>query len=350
MAPNQYEAEVVPGIETIAMAELREVLGGGLCEARRKRPGFVRFAYGGLPARMSELRSIIAIYGVHAFAIPRPKAMLGHQHFRRLSQILHDARAEMRPHPRSFGIGAAGSESAVMRRLRAAIADALGLPQSEEGKGELFLRIARGEDAAGWEALVRTTPAPLSKRAYRRINMPGALNSTVAFAMTRAAAAVDGATVVNLGSGSATILIEHAMTRDAGRLLAIDNCEAMLAAGVRNAQAAGVERLIQAVLADISRAPLPPQSADLLYADLPFGNLVGTHAENVRLYPRVLREAARIARDGARFVVLTHEVQLLQRCLADSPWKVVSETRLNLRGLHPRLFVLRRNLNRIEGE
>jgi 23S rRNA G2445 N2-methylase RlmL len=92
---------------------------------------------------------------------------------------------------------------------------------------------------------------------------------------------------------------------------------------------------------------LPPQAADWLYADLPFGNLVGSHVENRLLYPAILQEAARLARPNAAFVVLTHEINLMRASLKESPWNAVSETRINLRGLHPRLFVLEQNSARI---
>lgn len=346
--PKQYEAEIVAGLESFAIAELGERLGGGDIEFTR--PGFVRFGYGGAPSKFSALRSVIAVYQIHQFAIPRPKALLGHQHFTRLIKILLAAAGSMLEPPLTFGIGAAGSGSSVLRRLRDEIAEALKLPESPDGKGDLYLRLLRRPGAAGWEALVRTSATPMSKRAYRIVDVPGALNSTVAYAMTKPDASQKRATVVNLCSGSSTILIEHALSHFGDRLLGIECSRAALAAGARNAEASGAAPAILHLLADATETPLPADSVDRLYADLPFGNLVGTHDANIRLYPRVLREAARIARANAVFIVLTHEIKLLRRCLLDSPWSISSETQINLRGLHPRLFVLWRNSTRIEKE
>ena len=335
---REYEAEVVPGIEELAMRELRRTLGSKLTWMRRTRAGFLRFGCGGGPARLDSLRSVIALYAVHHFDIPRPRAFLGQQHFTRLCEILRAAADDFGAPASSFGIGAAGADSPVLLRLRVELGDALGLPYAEDGKGQLYMRLLRG-NRGGWEALLRTTPAPLSKREYREVNVPGALNASVAHAMTRLATAPANATVVNLCSGSATILIEHALSQPTHRSLAIDWDATMLAAGKCNAAAANRGHISQ-LLCDARATPLPRQCADLLYADLPFGNLIGTHADNEQLYPAILREAARLARPTAKFIVLTHEIKLLRRCLRGSDWRIVEELPITLSGLHPRIFVL----------
>ena len=56
-----------------------------------------------------------------------------------------------------------------------------------------------------------------------------------------------------------------------------------------------------------------------------------------------MREAARVARRGARFVLLTHEVRLMESVLAEvEAWETLAIRRVALGGLHPRIFVLRR--------
>ena len=335
---REYEAEVAPGIEALAMDELRGSL-RSIGKLRRTRAGVLRFRCAEGSAALSNLRSVIAIYRAHHFDIPRPRAWLGQQHFTRLVGILRTTAADFPCDCGSFGIGAAGANSSVLRRLRDELSHALDLPYADDGKGQLYLRLLRGE-GGGWQALVRTTPAPLSRRAYRRVDAPGALNASVAYAMTQLHAAPSDAIVVNLCSGTATILIEHGMLHSAHRLLAVDKDAIMLRAGKHNAEAANLLH-IQHTQADAAGTPLPRHCADLIYADLPFGNLIGSHADNETLYPAVLREAARIARSDAAFVLLTHEIKLLRRCLRGSSWRVCRELPITLSGLHPRIFVLR---------
>ena len=342
MAPSRaakpagvYEAEVIPGIEPFALDELRREYASQISRLALHRAGFFRFEFSGRPPELNALRSVIAVYQVHAFTVPRPKAFLGHQHFTRLVNHLTDTIRDFPRAPKTLGIGAAGSESSVLRRLRRELALALNLEETRD-KGELYIRLAPDRRKKQWEALARTTLKPLATRDYRLRDAPGSLNASVAYAMTRVKPLRGRSTVVNLCSGSSTILIEHALQGSQDRHIAIDNCAAFIAAARRNVAASGLGRSIHHLYADAANCPLPPQMADIVYADLPFGRLVGSHAENRLLYPAILREAARLARPDAGFVVLTHEINLLRASVRESPWEIVSETRINLRGLRPR--------------
>ena len=342
-----FEAEVIPGLESFAIDELRSRFGDRAARVSRLRAGFVRFRFSDRAQVLLALRSVIAVYQVHHFAIPRPKAFLGQEHFARLTGILSEAAQSFARPPRSMGIGAAGARSSVMRRLLNELLDNLKLEPAEDDKGELFVRLLPKREGAGWEVLVRISHYALSAREYRVVNMPGSLNATAAYAMTQVELLDKEATVVNLCSGASTILIEHALIQPQNQLIAIDWSEKALSAGALNASASGMGHCIWHIQADAGQAPLPARAVDRIYADLPFGHHIGSHEINTRLYPAILQEADRLARSRAAFIILTHEVRLLRRCLQQSPWRATSETRINLRGLHPRLFVLKRISTRI---
>lgn len=340
-AAPEFEAEVIPGLEPYAEHELLSRFPANVSRIRCRRAGFLRFRFGGRREQLRTLRSVIALYQIHRFPIPRPKALLGHQHFTRLREILSETSQTFSQPARTLGIGAAGSESSVMRRLLRELAAAQRLEAAADGKGELYIRIMPDRRAGGWEVLARTTPQPLSAREYRVENMPGSLNATVAYAMTRAVSLPTAATALNLCSGASTIAIEHALAHPEDLLLALECSASALEAGRRNARASGADSRIRHLRGDATNAPLAARSADRIYADLPFGHHIGSHEDNERLYPAILREAARLARPDAAFVVLTHEVKLMRRSLRKSSWHAERESRINLRGLSPRLFVLR---------
>jgi len=342
-----FEAEVIPGLESFAIDELHLRFGSKLAQVTRLRAGFIRFRFNGRLQQLHALRSVIAVYQIHHFPIPRPKAFLGHQHFLRLTKILTDTSQSFVRPPQTLGIGAAGARTSVMRRLNQELVETLNLEPADDGKGELFVRMLPNRETNGWEVLVRISLQPLSARDYRLVNMPGSLNATVAYAMTQVDALGERATVVNLCCGASTILIEHALLHPHHQLVAIDCSAAALEAGRCNTSASGLEHRIQHIQADARRTPLVARTADRLYADLPFGHHIGSHEANMRLYPVILTEAARLASPDAAFIVLSHEVKLLRRCLLESPWAAIRESKINLRGLHPRLFVLRQNSTRI---
>jgi 23S rRNA G2445 N2-methylase RlmL len=174
--------------------------------------------------------------------------------------------------------------------------------------------------------------------------MEGALNAATAHAMILLTRPQPGDVFVNLGCGSGTLLIER-LTYGACKLaLGIDRDADNLRCASANVEASGYRGKIGLQHADMTRVPLPDASVDVLCADLPFGQLSGTHAENERLYPRMIAEAARAARSGARFVLITHEVKLIETVLRSSAaWSLEQTIRVNLRGLHPRIYVLGRN-------
>ena len=345
--PDEYEAECIPGLEAFAIDELRSFDGVLPHSLSTSRPGFVRFRFAGNPRVFATLRLTVAMYGVYRFEVPRPKAFLGHQHLTRLVNILRFTIGQWDFQQPSLGIGAAGANSSVLARLKQEIAGLLDVPIDADNKGELYLRLARPADRRGWEALVRLTPRPLSKRDWRELNVPGALNATVAFAMTQIQRQERRGIVLNLCCGSATILIEHALIKDSDLLVAIDNSPLMLDAASRNLRASAVSNFVTLINADAGHTPLRSNSIDRIYADLPFGGYVGSHADNLRLYPAALREAERVSKPDAVCIMLTHEVHLLRKCIAQSNWRAISESKITLSGLHPRLFVLKRKSTRI---
>ena len=233
----EYEVEFVPGLEDFVIGELEAEVDKGIRDLRVIRPGFLRCHLIGSAEFLQTLRSAIAVYRIHRFAIPRPKALLGHQHFVRLLGELQARIQEWQLDEIRLGIGAAGAASSVVRRLKRELAESLAICEAEDEKGELYLRLARGANKEGWEVLVRLTPAPLSKRAWRTVNVPGALNATVAHALARFCPHVGGERVLNLCSGSSTVLIEHALLFPADKLIAIDNSWAMLQAARSHALA-----------------------------------------------------------------------------------------------------------------
>jgi len=209
-----------------------------------------------------------------------------------------------------------------------------------------------GAGSDGWEVLVRLTPRPLATRSWRVCNYQGALNAAVAHAMIALTQPKSGDTFLNIACGSGTLLAERLDSGPIGFALGCDLDPAALDCAGANVSAFSSTAPVSLLLCDAQALPLPDRSVDALCADLPFGHLVGSHAENLDLYPAVLAEAARVARPGARFALITHEIKLMESLIgADSTplpgpapraWSVEQARRVELGGLHPRIFVLRR--------
>lgn len=346
-----YEASVTEGLETVAYDEIRHRFGAQakLLHPVDRWPGTLQFTYQGSPINLLQLKTVLSLFLVQPFPVPRPRALLGHQHFTLLMERIDWVR-KLSPKKayQSVYLAAAGSETSVMRRFLAEVAQHTRL-QPAGDEGDLLIRLRRPLDKSeGWEALIRMTNRPLSTRAWRVCDYKGALNAAVAHAMVQLTHPDPQDVFLNLACGSGSILIELAGSRRVKLAVGCDINEKALDCARANAAAAlrqpgGLRSGITLAQWDATRLPLPDRSVDVLCSDLPFGHHVSTHQDNVALYPQVLKEAARVAKPGARAALLTHEVRLMTALLEDSAdWAVEEVLALTLNGLHPRLYLLNR--------
>lgn len=340
------ELDVADGLEGIAWRELKTRFDDRIEKSDMpNRSGTVRFSYVGNPYQLLRLQIPLAAYFVRHYPVPRPKALLGDQHFKGILAQIATAR-ELAPAEswRTMYISAAGSDSAVMTRLRDELATKTGLIPSDE-EGDLLIRLRRPSDGSeGWEVLVRLTPRPLATRAWRVCNREGALNASVAHAMALFTRPTADDVFVNLMCGSGTLLIERLAAGPVAQVIGYDHDPMALECARRNAEAAGYAEQIKLREGDArGDLTMTARSADVIVADLPFGNLVGSHEDNLDIYPLVFKEAARIAKPGARVAFISHEIRLMESLLEQSTvWKQEQVIRITLGGLHPRIYLLMR--------
>lgn len=340
--PHRIEVIAAEGMELIVRDELHRF--GSVAHIERDGPpGVIPMDYAGELRALLNLRSAQSVYMVLGFPAPRPKALLGDEHFRAILATIDRVR---RLHPpgafTTLFLSAAGADSAVLTRLKSEIATATGLSIGTED-GDLLLRLRRAAAGEGWELLLRLSPRPLATRSWRVCNREGALNGAVAHAMARLTAPTPNDRFLNIGCGSGSLLIERLILGPARRAFGCDTDPVALKCAETNVAAAQLTARCELHDWDATHLPLHNSSIDAICADLPFGHLVGSHRENLALYPAILSEAARVARPGTHCVLLSHEVRLMEDLLErQSAWGVHSTIRINLSGLHPRIFVLER--------
>jgi tRNA (guanine6-N2)-methyltransferase len=291
-------------------------------------------------ADLASLRTVVAAYLVVSVDAPRPRAFLGSEHLRRVVGAVETVQ-ELHPEGdvQSFRFSAAGSDTAVFRRLAREVRAATGLDESGDGDLLLRIRTARFADS-GWELLVRTSPRPLSTRAWRTEQMPGALNATIAACVVDASSPAATDRFIDLMTGSGTLLAERWAAGPATRLLGCDVSPAALGQARINLAHAGVGSAATLLEVDVTSPPPDLRGFDKLVVNLPWGTRSGRHQTNPDLYRAVLTQARVIAAPGARLCALTHEVRLFERVLVDAPWRLERSWRFFQKGHHPRLYLL----------
>ncbi|WP_298815386.1 methyltransferase domain-containing protein [Chloroflexus sp.] len=338
-----YRVEIIvpAGLEELARAEAQRIVGLRL-EPPRESGVIEATMRGPLPA-LFELRCAISVFLVRSFTIPRPRALLGDEHFRAVLALIETVR---HLHPagtfQTLFLSAAGADSSVLRRFKHELSVRLGLAIGDED-GDLVLRLRPSRERNGWDLLARLTPRPLATRPWRVCNREGALNGPVAHAMALLSKPRPNDRILNIGCGSGTLLIERLLIGPAAQAIGCDTDPEALTCAYRNLAAARLSHAVELYDWDARQLPLPPASFNVVLADLPFGHLVGSHADNLTLYPALLREAARVTRPGGCAVLISHEVRLMERTLTDLPvWRKEQCLRVDLGGLYPRIFALRR--------
>lgn len=336
-----YEAEVLRGLSDVARTELGQIERLDVLAATEEA---VRFRYGAAAERLLRLRSVVAVYAVRRWDVPRPRGLLGHQQLTELTEWLRGVVAA--GGHTSFRISAAGKESEVMERLAAELAAGLGLPYQPED-GELLLRLRpaavvqgaeAGTESSGWEVMARLTTKPLSARDWRVCNREGGLNASIAYAALALAGLRAADRIFNPMCGSGTLLIERALMGPYEAMVGVDLEAAAVACAQANLKAAG--RRVEVAQVDALNTGLPPRSFDLIVADLPWGDDIGTHGGNAELYPAFLREMYRLCSKGGRLVVITHELRLFERVLQDSLWQARELAQVYSGGHHPKIYLL----------
>ncbi|NJM05260.1 methyltransferase domain-containing protein [Candidatus Gracilibacteria bacterium] len=338
----QIEALVAEGLEPIARQELRS-FDRPIKLLDDNESGPIRFEYNGGVRALFHLRTITSLYLVSSYAVPRPRGLLGDENLRRLVDQINTVRSHHPPEAfTTLYVSAAGAETAVLQRLKEELASRCDLTIGEDD-GDLLLRLRRSVDGEGWEVLTRLTPRPLATRKWRVCNMEGALNGTAAYTMAMLTRPHPNDLFLNIGCGSGTLLIERLFAGEARRAIGCDNDSEALACARQNIVAAGMADRCELHSWDARALPLPDGASGAICGDLPFGHLVGSHDENLRLYPALLDEAARVAQPRALGVFLSHELRLMERYLDTTRfWHLERAIKVGLGGLYPRIFILRR--------
>ena len=347
--PKQFlEAEIIHGLKPFVIDELNSLVNKSSSNSRltlkpTNNPEAVRFHFQGNINQLNKLRTIMGLYSGQHYPIPRPKSLLGHQHFQQLLKQIDTIRRRQPANTfRTFRISAAGHQTAVFRRLKTEIETHTGLILNEDD-ADLLLRIRpAATQNTGWELLCRLTPRPHSTRWWRVAHMPGALNGPLATAMIALTDPQPNDCFLNLMCGSGTLLIERLFTNNARIIVGSDIQPNHLQKAQTNL--ATVPMQAHLLQQDDTCTSWPDQSFDVLVADLPWGQLVGTQQQIQQLYPRLMGEAARIAKPHARFVLITHQIRLIEKICQQQQdlWHIKRVVKLAFEKLHPRIYLLRR--------
>lgn len=241
---------------------------------------------------------------------------------------------------KTFKISCAGSESREVRSIAAYVQDTYKLREADEA--DLKIHIIKLGDV--WEVGMQITTRPLSVRQYRAVNMSGAMDPTIAYAVNTFCNLDSARSYLNVFSGSGTLLIEAAQRYPAiERFLGFDNDKKHLSLSIQNIQKAGLIQKVQVKEADIFERP-EFGTFDAITSDLPFGMVIAKDEDLRKLYTAFVRYCEGALNPGGRLVVYTSEHKLFESVLAQSAFAVAESLQLKFMTnvdayLKPKIFV-----------
>lgn len=175
--------------------------------------------------------------------------------------------------------------------------------------------------------------------AYRVEALPASINPTTAAVIARLSRRYvkDPKRILDGFCGTSTMLVEASKVYPAASLVGVDITKEAVDKSAVNAEAAGVK--IGLVQSDILRYK-PKAPFDLVLGNMPYGNRVGTHESNLRLYKGLVDRLPELC-DGFA-LLLTTEIALLKGLLMKAEgMTLVRMYSVPAGGLTPTLFVIK---------
>ncbi len=358
LSPASFYAQTMPGIEEVARREIQSSDPAGECLGLRTyedKNGLVLFEYERDPTSLLRLRTTEDVFFLTNWVqgVPTDRAGL-----RTLTESVKTAKyfdVGLRIHRELGGKGRAtfrviarkqgGSRS--YRRVDVQKAVEKGVLARYNYKWKVV------EDRAGLEVWVtllgaeaiiglRLSDQSMRHRTYKIRHLPASLRPTVAAAMVFLSNPQPSDIFLDPMCGAGTILIERALAGRYKMLLGGDASKEAVAVCQANAGTGHQPLAIQEW--DATDLPLPDASVDKVVSNLPFGEQIGSHEQNLVLYPAFFAQMLRVVRPEGRLVLLTGERALMRQILSSRPELKVRET-LDVRvlGMAATIYVLDRS-------
>ena len=175
------------------------------------------------------------------------------------------------------------------------------------------------------------------KRDYLKQTTNVSLNPAIAYAINELAGLDENDRILDPCCGTATILIERQLLKQAV-CLGVDIDPRVLKLAKENIDAVNVD--IQLKHGDIQELTFPTGSFTKIISNLPFGLKVSTRDKNIPLYRYLAQACESWLTVGGKVIFLTNAKNLLWNAFATKQkLKFISETQIKMSGLRPSIFI-----------
>lgn len=304
----------ISGLKSIISEELKRKFFNIVFE--EKDCVFVDFSADAL-LRSKELRSVSRAYLVLRDSKYNPLYIANHKSI--LGDIIDIIVDKNRNDFNSFKISCAGSDSPEIKSISKYIKETYFFKEKDEAD----LKIHLIKDGDVWEIGAQITPRPLSTRSYRVMNMGGAIDATVAYAMNSLCDLEKKKSYLNVFSGSGTLLIEAGLSYgNLEKIVGFDRNKKNLSLSVKNIKKSGLIKKIEIKEGDIADNPNWGKF-DVITSDLPFGMLISKNEDLYHLYESYVKYCEVYLNQDGYMVAYTSRFDIFESVLVKSKFKVI---------------------------
>ncbi len=344
-------ARCLRGLEWVVAAELRGRLGAQVVATGHRE---VHFRLPGTPAAALGLRTADDVFLQVA-------SVAGLDHTRASLERLGEAAGALDVRGAAGQVhavrGSAGSPTVDVTASflgnrnynRYDIEDAVGRPIARRlGAAYLSRRAGRVEAALSWRvhlagdrALIglRLAARPLHRRAYKQVSRVGTLHPPLAAALALVSGLRPGHLLLDPFCGAGTVPIEAAALQH--DLVGVGSDVAVAAVHAARSNARGAGARLRFLVADAAALPLAGRVADRVASNPPWQRQVTVEGAAARDARRVWQELARVARPGARMVLLVDGSGTHERAIRDAGLAAHALGQVSLSGRHPTVVLVR---------
>ena len=227
--------------------------------------------------------------------------------------------------------------AAIAKAVAAKLDNSILINAPGEYEAELRIELRRNGSA---DLFLKLYTIPDRRFAYRAGALPASIHPATAAAVLRYARAYlkEGARVLDPCCGSGTLLIERGKMLPAASLTGVDIAHKAIDIARQNAAKANAPAKF--ICNDCLRFEAK-RKYDEVIANLPFGNRVGSHKGNERLYAAMLDKLLEWLAPGGIALLYTMEFTLLKKLVRERPnLRLITETRTEAGGLLPGVFLV----------
>ncbi|MCE5235698.1 MAG: methyltransferase [Eubacteriales bacterium] len=332
--PYLIELRAPDRLSEALVAELNAL---GFSEARAVSPSGVRLTTDDISGLMQArcFHELLFVVSDDAALAPKSVAFKAKPF---LEELMINAHEGERPFGFRVEVRAQSEERAALVKEIALLLNGETLANAP-GSYEAELR-AEQKPNGGARLTVKLSSIPDERFSYRLGAIPASMHPATAAAVLRYAAAYlkEGSRVLDPFCGSGTLLIEREKLTACEALTGVDIAHAAIDVARQNAAAAGSSARF--IVNDCLRFEAN-RKYDEVISNLPFGNRVGTHAHNERLYAEFIARLPLWLKPNGVALLYTMEFTLLKKLLRETPaLRLVAQERTEAGGLMPGIFLL----------